>query len=261
MRQSIFATLVEVLVSPKHAFLTHQPPLQVTFTSQLIFYVRCQVWTLRWMTQQIDVLIAQKCSCCSWEEWSVFGGWFSWYLEKQLTNKCFCITQNLLFSVILIVPFATSEVKKKTGWKCFVRKPFVGFNSAFNIHAVDCCSLRAQKHKFTFIHHLSQWLRRVSKHRSHIFLIFPSTLDFFCTIDSQLHLCTDSGSEWHWCHLRNHIQISIFGRFRRTETAEGYRKNMGFPIRGVILICNKTFSLKRSMVPLLEWHAKSSCWK
>ena len=44
-----------------------------------------------------------ECSHCSGEEWSLFGGWFSWFLGRQLANKYLCTTQNWLFCVVLVV--------------------------------------------------------------------------------------------------------------------------------------------------------------
>ena len=42
-------------------------------------------------------------SHCRGEEWSVFGGWFSWFLGIQLANKWLFTTQNWLFCVVLVV--------------------------------------------------------------------------------------------------------------------------------------------------------------
>ena len=45
----------------------------------------------------------RESSHCCGEEWSVFGGWFSWFLGSQLANKSLCTTQNWLFCVVLVV--------------------------------------------------------------------------------------------------------------------------------------------------------------
>ena len=42
-------------------------------------------------------------SHCRGEEWSVFDDWFSWFLGRQLANKCLYITKNWLFCVVQVV--------------------------------------------------------------------------------------------------------------------------------------------------------------
>ena len=42
-------------------------------------------------------------SHCRVEEWSVFGGWLSWFLGRQLAHKCLNTSQNWLFCVVLVV--------------------------------------------------------------------------------------------------------------------------------------------------------------
>ena len=63
-------------------------------------------------------------SHCRREEWSVFGGLFSWFLGRQLANKCLCTTQNWLFCVILVVRLRHVQFFRKNrrsfAWKSFV---------------------------------------------------------------------------------------------------------------------------------------------
>ena len=41
-------------------------------------------------------------SHCRGEEWSVFGGWISWFLGRQLANKWLYTTQNCLFCFLCL---------------------------------------------------------------------------------------------------------------------------------------------------------------
>ena len=70
------------------------------------------------MTHQIAVLTAQKCSYlsshCRAAKGSVFGGWCSWFLGRQLANKWLCTTQNCLFCVVLVVQLRQSSFSEKT---------------------------------------------------------------------------------------------------------------------------------------------------
>ena len=67
-----------------------------------------------------------KSSPCRGEEWFVFGGWFSWFLERQLANKWLYTTQNWLFCVILVVRLRLVQIFRKIrrsfARKCFVRE-------------------------------------------------------------------------------------------------------------------------------------------
>ena len=58
--------------------------------------------------------MCESSHCCS-EEWSVFGGWFSWFLGRQLTNKWLCTTNNWLFCVVLVVRLRHVQFSGKTG--------------------------------------------------------------------------------------------------------------------------------------------------
>ena len=40
---------------------------------------------------------------CRDEEWSVFCGWFSWFLGRPLANKWLCTTRNWMLCVVLVV--------------------------------------------------------------------------------------------------------------------------------------------------------------
>ena len=54
------------------------------------------------------------CSHCRGEKWSVFGGWFSWSLGRQLANKWLCTTQNWHVQFF-------GKNRQSFAWKCFVR--------------------------------------------------------------------------------------------------------------------------------------------
>ena len=61
---------------------------------------------------------------CRDEEWSIFGGWFSWFRGRQLVNKWLCTTQNWLFRVVIVerlrhVQFFRNN-RRSFAWKCFV---------------------------------------------------------------------------------------------------------------------------------------------
>ena len=45
--------------------------------------------------------IYESSHCCD-EEWFIFGGWFFWFLGRQLANKWLCTSQNWLFCVVLV---------------------------------------------------------------------------------------------------------------------------------------------------------------
>ena len=108
-------------VSPEHAFWTHQPLLLVSQNVDLSFYFlrtgikRCHsVPSLdytahdssnRYFECSKKQLFEPTCdrSHCRGKKWSVFGSWLSSCLERQLANKCLCITQIRLFWVVLVV--------------------------------------------------------------------------------------------------------------------------------------------------------------
>ena len=64
-------------------------------------------------------------SHCRVEELSEFGGWFSSFIGRPLTNKCLCSNQNWLFKVVLVVRLRHVQFFRKNrrsfAWKCFVR--------------------------------------------------------------------------------------------------------------------------------------------
>ena len=53
-------------------------------------------------------------SHCRGEKWSVFGGWISWFLGRQLARKWLCTTQNWQFCVILEIYCNMSSFSEKT---------------------------------------------------------------------------------------------------------------------------------------------------
>ena len=55
-------------------------------------------------------------SHCRGEEWSVLGGWFSWFLGWQLSNKWLCTTQNWLLRHVQFF----RKNSRSFAWKCFV---------------------------------------------------------------------------------------------------------------------------------------------
>ena len=100
--------------------------------------------------------------------WSMFGGWFSWFLGRQLANKWLCATQNWLFWVVLVVRLRHVQFFRKKQAiirleVLYARTTFVGFGSSWFISYAK-----------STIHHLSRYHRRVSKHRDHIFRTFLS---------------------------------------------------------------------------------------
>ena len=124
--RSTFAALIEQ--SPKHVFWTHQALLQVSKNVDLSFYflhtgiktshsVPSQNYTVDDSSNRCFEclkmqLFGPKCesSHCHGDEWSVFGGWFSWFLG---TGDHF----------LGRVP---------------ARVTFIGFGSSWNTHSVDC---------------------------------------------------------------------------------------------------------------------------
>ena len=147
--------------SPKHAFWTHQPLLQVSKNVILRFYFlrtgikRSHSVSSQDYTANDSSNRCFECSkmqlfepmCESWhchgEQWSVFGDWFSWFLGRQLANKCLCTTKNWLFCVVLVVRLRHVQFFRRNrqsfAWKCFFKRTtFVGFGSSWNTHTVDC---------------------------------------------------------------------------------------------------------------------------
>ena len=55
-------------------------------------------------------------SHCRGEEWTVFDGWFSKFLGRQLTSKWLCFTQNWLFCVILVVRLRHLQLFRNASW-------------------------------------------------------------------------------------------------------------------------------------------------
>ena len=96
--RSTFDTLMELY--PKHAFWTHQPLLQVSTNVNFSFYFlkRSHSVPSQYNTPEASSNRCFEClnmqlfepmcesSHCRGEEWSVFGGWFSWFLGRQLAN-------------------------------------------------------------------------------------------------------------------------------------------------------------------------------
>ena len=139
--RSTFATLIEV--SSKHTFCMHQQLLQVSKNVDLSLYFLCTGIKRSHSVQNQEYMAddsSNRCFECSkmqlfepmceslhfrGEEWSVFGGWFSWFLGRQLANKWLCITQNWLFYVVLVVRLRHVQFFRKNrqsfAWKCFVR--------------------------------------------------------------------------------------------------------------------------------------------
>ena len=126
------------------------------------------------MTHQIDV------SSASGEEWSVFGGWFSWFLGRQLTKKWLCTTQNCLFCVVLVVRLCemssfSEKNRQSFAWKCFVREQLL-LDLTYLETPIQSIAVYFQAHmRKSKIHHLLRYHWRVSKHRNHIFWVFLST--------------------------------------------------------------------------------------
>ena len=134
--------------------------------SELIFMA---LHTLFLPQQQYSLVYVHESSHCRVEEWSVFGGWFSWFLGRQLTNNWLCITQIWLFCVVLVVQLRHVQFLRKNrrsiAWKCFARATFVGFGSCWNTHTVDCCLLSGSN---AYIHDSSL----VTMSQKHCFLLF-----------------------------------------------------------------------------------------
>ena len=82
---------------------------------------------------------------CRGEEWSVFGGWFSWFLRRQLANKWLCTTENWLFCVVLVIRLRDVQFFRKNNQAIIcleglrAQATFVGFGSSWSTHTVDCC--------------------------------------------------------------------------------------------------------------------------
>ena len=118
-------------------------------------------------------------SHCRGEAWSVFGGWFTWFLGRQLANKWLCTTQNWLFCIVLVVRLRHVQFFRKNSrsfaWKCFVREQLL-LNLAYLETPIQSSAIyfRAYTRKST-IHHLSRCHRRVLKHRNRVFGAFLST--------------------------------------------------------------------------------------
>ena len=129
-------------VSPKHALWTLQTLLQVSKNVDLLFYFLCTEIKIsyavpnedytaddssnRWFEFLKMQLFEPMCksSHCRSEEWSVFGGWFSWFNGRQLAKKLLCTTQCCLLCVVLVVRLRHVQFfrknKRSFAWKCFV---------------------------------------------------------------------------------------------------------------------------------------------
>ena len=68
-----------------------------------------------WVLKNAVVWADVRESHCRGEEWSIFGGWFSWFFERQLADKWLCSAQNWLFRVVLVVRLRHVQFSEKTG--------------------------------------------------------------------------------------------------------------------------------------------------
>ena len=101
-------------------------------------------------------------SYCRGEKCSVFGGWFVWFLGKQLANEWLCTAQNWVFCVVLMVRL--SSFYENFCWIWVHLETHLQSTATY---------FRCHMCKST-IHHLSRCHRRVSKHRNCIFEPFLS---------------------------------------------------------------------------------------
>ena len=149
-------------VSPKHPFWAYQPLLQEYNDLDLSFnFLRTKIKRSHSVPSQDYTAYDSSNRCfecskmqlfepmsesshCRGEEWSVFGDWFSWFLERQLTNKWLRTTQNWLFCIVLVIRLRNVQFsKKKQAIICLkvlrTRATSVGFGTFWNTHIVDCC--------------------------------------------------------------------------------------------------------------------------
>ena len=112
--------------------------------------------------RQLFEPMCKRSSHCRGEEWSVFGGWFSWFLGRQLANKW-----NWLFCIVLMVRLQHVQFFRKNrrsfAWKSFVSEQLLldldHLETPIQSFAVY---FRAHRRKST-IYHLSRCHRRVLK--------------------------------------------------------------------------------------------------
>ena len=145
-----------------------------TLTSHFIFYIREQKKTHSVPSQDYTADVLSR-----GEKWSVFGGWFSWFLVRQLANKWLYTTQYWLFCVVLVVRLRHVQFFRKNSrsfaWKCFVcEQLLLDLAHLETLLQSTAVYFRTHTRKFA-IHHLSRCHRRVSKHRDRIFGAFIST--------------------------------------------------------------------------------------
>ena len=109
--------------------------LQVSKNVDLSFYflhtgIKGTIWRVTHQCFECSKMLLFEPMCesshCRGEEWSVFGGWFSWFLGRQLEKKWLCTTQNWLLCVVLVerlrhVQFFQKK-RRSFVWKCFVRE-------------------------------------------------------------------------------------------------------------------------------------------
>ena len=110
--------------------------------------------------------ICEESPHCRSEEWTVFGGWFSWFLGIQMANKWLCFTQNWLFCVVLAVRLWHVQFFRKNrrslAWKCFVREQLL-LDLAHLETPIQSTAVYFRFHtRKSTICHLSRCHRRVS---------------------------------------------------------------------------------------------------
>ena len=152
-------------------------------------------------------------SHCSGEQWSVFCGWFFWFLGgRQLANKWLCITQNWLFCIVLVVRLQHvqffRENKRSFAWKCFVPEQLLLDLAHLETPTQSTVVyFRAHTRKFT-IHHLSRYHRRVSKHCDSIFGEFRSTTRHE-PVFQRLTNCAKSNANKFFWHTNVHAILYV----------------------------------------------------
>ena len=116
------------------------------FDASLSLYDRLLIKSVFWVLKNVvfwaDVW---ELALSWWRHVHIFGGWFSWFLGRQLTNIWLCTIQTWLFCIVLMVRLLHVQFFQQKVIICLEVFPtqgtFVGFGSYWNIHTVDCCLL------------------------------------------------------------------------------------------------------------------------
>ena len=152
-------------------------------------------------------------SHCRGEEGSVFGGWSTWFLGRQLANKWLRTTQNWQFCIALIARLRHVQLSHKNrrsfAWKCFVREQVL-LDLAHLETLIQSTAVHFRSHiRKSTIHCLCQCHRCVSKHRYRIFGAFLLTNRHELFFFERLTNCVASNANKFFLQTNVHTILNV----------------------------------------------------